>query len=80
MNELEQIVQRMIDAGESEENIAAVIKEYNTVKMNPNAQGAAAGGEQAPNTDSNLGNGSLVFEPPKYEQQYKTYIEGKEKN
>ena len=80
MNELEQIVQRMIDAGESEENIAAVIKEYNTVKMNPNAQGAAAGGEQAPNTDSNLGNGSLVFEPPKYEQQYKTYIDGKQKN
>jgi len=50
------------------------------VKMNPNAQGAAAGGEQAPNTDSNLGNGSLVFEPPKYEQQFKTYLDGKEKN
>ncbi len=50
------------------------------VKINPNAQGAAAGGEQAPNTDSNLGNGSLVFEPPKYEQQFKTYLDGKEKN
>ena len=29
MNELEAIVQRMIDAGESEANIAAVIQEYN---------------------------------------------------
>jgi len=35
MNELEQIVQRMIDAGESEENIAAVIKEYNNKTLQP---------------------------------------------
>ena len=33
MNELEQIVQRMIDAGESEEAIALVIKEYNSEKV-----------------------------------------------
>ena len=32
MNELEQIVQRMIDANEPEEAIAAVIKEYNSNK------------------------------------------------
>ena len=35
MNELEQIVQRMIDAGESEDNIAAVIKEYNSKALQP---------------------------------------------
>jgi hypothetical protein len=35
MNELEQIVQRMVDAGEPEENIAAVIKEYNNKTLQP---------------------------------------------
>ncbi len=35
MEELEVIVQRMIDAGESEENIALVIKDYEKVKDNP---------------------------------------------
>lgn len=43
MNELELMVQRMIDAGESEENIAAVIKEYNSTqvgKTTPTSPGA----------------------------------------
>ena len=43
MEELEVIVQRMIDAGESEQNIKAVIQEYNAGKTN----GAAAKGATA---------------------------------
>ena len=34
MNELELIIQRMIDAGEPENNIASVIKEYESLKIN----------------------------------------------
>ena len=43
MEELEVIVQRMIDAGESEQNIKTVIQEYNAGKTN----GAAAKGATA---------------------------------
>ena len=41
MDELERIVQRMIDAGESEDNIAAVIKEYHNSGVAPAVAGPA---------------------------------------
>jgi hypothetical protein len=47
MEELEQIVQRMMDAGESEENIKAVILEYN--KMGK-AQGSTVDSTMSPST------------------------------
>ena len=55
--ELEAIVQRMIDAGEPEENIAKVIQEFNrksaeTVKTTPVAKDATAGEEIASDTES----------------------------
>ena len=40
--ELKAIVQRMIDAGETEENIAIVIKEYNSRGKQEGAQSVAA--------------------------------------
>lgn len=49
-NELEEIVQKMIDAGESEDNIANVIKNYSTVKaeeVNPKKPKAEVSGELA---------------------------------
>jgi len=51
MNEIEAIVQRMIDAGESEENIAAVIKYYESQelgKTDPTAPGAVVEETVAP--------------------------------
>ena len=50
MNELELIVQRMIDAGEPENNIAAVIKEYNSTagKTTPTTPGAVVEETAAP--------------------------------
>ena len=50
MNELELIVQRMIDAGEPENNIAAVIKEYNSTagKITPTIPGAVVEETAAP--------------------------------
>ena len=53
--ELEAIVQRMIDAGEPEENIAKVIQEFDrksveTVKTTPVAKDATAGEEIASDT------------------------------
>ena len=50
MNELELIVQRMIDAGEPENNIAAVIKEYNSTagKTTPTTPGAVVEETVAP--------------------------------
>ena len=51
MNEIEAIVQRMIDAGESEENIAAVIKYYESQelgKQTPTAPGAVVEETVAP--------------------------------
>ena len=61
MNELEKIVQRMIEAGESEENIAKVIQEFNTsvepeeaepVKTTPVEPDATAGEEKASDMES----------------------------
>ena len=64
MNELEAIVQRMIDAGESEANIAAVIQEYNKTsteeagKIQPQVTGAPVEETTAPDMESNLEPGS----------------------
>ena len=64
MNELEQIVQRMIDAGEPEGAIAAVIQEYTKNQSGQAGKANAAAGETAtavagqPNElDSQLANG-----------------------
>ena len=64
MNELEQIVQRMIDAGEPEGAIAAVIQEYTKNQSGQAGKASAAAGETAtavagqPNElDSQLANG-----------------------
>ena len=60
MNELEEIVRRMLEAGEPEENIAAVIKRYTEGKQNPTALGAVVEDTVAPtvgNTELNLGDG-----------------------
>jgi len=81
MNELEQIVQRMIDAGETEENIAKVIREYNKKpvdnilspdqkpytggKMTSTAQGAAVEETKAPDTVSKSEDGFLESQKPK---------------
>ena len=58
MEELEAIVQRMIDAGEPESNIAAVIQEYNNTqqagKTQPQVTGAPVEATAAPDTVSNL--------------------------
>ena len=58
MNEIEAIIQRMIDAGESEENIAAVIKHYESQevgKQTPTAPGAVVEETLAPlNADTEL--------------------------
>lgn len=56
MGELETIVQRMIDAGESEENISKVIQSYNSKKAtDPMEETAIVGSEnKAVNTDSTL--------------------------
>ncbi len=58
MNEIEAIIQRMIDAGESEENIAAVIKYYESQevgKQTPTAPGAVVEETLAPlNADTGL--------------------------
>lgn len=66
MNELEAIVQRMIDAGESESNIAAVIQEYSkreeAGKTQPQVTGAPVEETAAPDMVSNL-------EPPSLELQ-----------
>lgn len=61
MEELEVIVQRMIDAGESEENIAKVIESYNAKKIQDPVKETAIVGSinQAVDMDSNLADGSL---------------------
>jgi len=74
MNELELIVQRMIDAGEPEQNIAAVIKEYESRqagKITPpqEDQGAAVGAIQTPDMDSNLEDISLDLQPTAKEKE-----------
>ena len=63
MNELEVIVQRMIDAGESEENIAKVVQAYGKpVKMSdPASVEATAGSEN--NTASSSENTSSESQP-----------------
>ena len=58
MEKLESIVQRMIDAGESEENIKAVIQEYSG-KQNPTAPDAVVEEDTASNMDSSSDPGSL---------------------
>ena len=73
MNELEKIVQRMIEAGESEENIAKVIQEFNTsvepeetepVKTTPVEPDATAGEEKASDMESASEDGSLELIGP----------------
>ena len=64
MEELEGIVQRMIDAGEPEENIKLVIEEYENVngleKLNAVEDGATATAEtEEAGTDLALEDGSL---------------------
>lgn len=66
MNELEQIVQNMINAGESEENIAAVIQEYNKSQGADEGKTSATAEVTAPvvaeipaDTDLQLEDGSL---------------------
>ena len=73
MNELEQIVQRMIDAGESEEAIALVIEEYNSDskteegKTTPTDQDMSVDvTEVSEVTESPSENGSLELEETKY--------------
>ena len=75
MNELEAIVQRMIDAGESESNIAAVIQEYSkreeAGKIQPQVTGAPVEETAAPDMVSNL-------EPPSLDLQEQKTAEQKE--
>jgi hypothetical protein len=59
MEKLESIVQRMIDAGEPEENIKAVIQEYSAGKQNPTAPDAVVEEDPASDTESNSDPGSL---------------------
>ena len=63
MEELELIVQRMMDAGESEESIAQVIKTYDPKKaIDPVKEAANAGSvEKAANGGSQLENGSSEY-------------------
>ena len=77
MNELEQIIQRMISAGESEEKIALVIKEYNSKldtegKLTSQGPGAPVAETAAPNqisTESTLEDGSLASEEISVEEK-----------
>ncbi len=60
MEELESIVQRMIDAGEPEENIKAVIEKFsNSGNPSPTAPDAVVEETVASNMESNSENGSL---------------------
>jgi hypothetical protein len=59
MEKLESIVQRMIDAGEPEENIKAVIQEYSAGKQNPTAPDAVVEEDTASDTESSSDPGSL---------------------
>jgi len=78
MNELEQIVQRMIDAGESEEAIALVIKEYNSDKSTEEGKTSTTeldttvGVTEVSDTESLSEDGSLELEEtkPKKEEVY----------
>jgi hypothetical protein len=63
MEKLESIVQRMIDAGEPEENIKAVIQEYSAGKQNPTAPDAVVEEDTASDMESNLDPGSLELQP-----------------
>jgi len=58
MEKLESIVQRMIDAGEPEENIKAVIQEYSG-KQNPTTPDAVVEEDTASNMDSSSESTSL---------------------
>ena len=83
MEELEKIVQRMIDAGESEENIAKVIREYNKsnqikdsepVKKTPVETDATAGEEIASDTELTSEDGSLGLSV-KNKEKLESYID-----
>ena len=71
MNELEQIVQRMMDAGESEENIAAVIQQYeaDTVVKNPGSEVAEATPTPDVTASESVDTGSESLEPQKTEEE-----------
>ena len=77
MNELEKIVQRMIEAGEPEENIATVIKSYNSPgKTSDPVQVESNTGSE--DTDSNSVNtSSELVDPDNFEntQEKNTWIE-----
>lgn len=68
MNEIEAIVQRMIDAGESEENIAAVIKYYESQelgKQTPTTPGAVVEETVAPvSADTELASETVSSDLP----------------
>ena len=73
MNELEQIVQRMIDAGESEEAIALVIEEYNSDSKTEEGKTTPADQDMSVDvtevsevTESPSEDGSLGLEETKY--------------
>lgn len=80
---LEQIVQRMIDAGEPEENIATVIRDYNTVTQEPAAVTTPQQSFRPDNIDSakqpkvpNLEAGK--YDPPKERGLYEHIFEAPE--
>ena len=58
MADLETIVQRMIDAGEPEENIKSVIQELTGKLNDPVQETASVGSENLSSTDLNLGDTS----------------------
>lgn len=63
--ELEAIVQRMIDAGESEENIALVIKNYKPLKKKDVSEPTSQEGQLESPTQPQMGQDILVTEPQK---------------
>lgn len=71
MNELEEIVQRMLNAGEPEKNIAAVIKQYNAGKTTPTSPGADVEETAAPDMDSKLVDTSLDLQEISNEEKRK---------
>ena len=60
MEKLESIVQRMIDAGEPEENIKAVIQEYSG-KAKPHSTGCGCGGRHSVQYGFQLGSWFFGF-------------------
>lgn len=74
--ELEQIVQNMIDAGESEENIALVIQSYKTdpVKKKDGTKAPSTSTTQPVSTESEQRGGSLDYTTEKIQKSLSTGI------